>query len=613
MALSLLLLLPLGGRAAEYVQIGVFANDKQSQLVRQQLERDGFPVVERLVAISDKRAAVLVLVGPFERVDQARYQLNKLREKGWKGQHRRFDEDLRPSLREEPPVAALEPPKPTKRRELEWPPEMVEPLPPPVQSAKTKAAEPPPARVAKPEVTGPPAVEAVAKPKVIAPPPAQIIAKPEIAEAPPPQIEEGGEQVAVVAPRVGVPLPGVPLPERPSIEPEAAPLPEKERKTEYRWSGYVALEGRYFPEEALYPLQESSTASLVLQPELYTAWNGGDSSITFTPFLRAGDADDERNHADIRELMWLNVFDSWEMRLGVGRVFWGVTESQHLVDVINQIDQVENPDGEDKLGQPMLNISRSSDWGSFDLFIMPWFRERTFPGEAGRLRGPLLIDTSQTLYESPDGDRHLDWAVRWSHYFGSLDIGLSHFSGTSRIPTFRLAMNGAGQPVLAPYYPLLDQTGLSLQMISGDWTWKLEAVSVERMKQRHFAMTSGFEYTYVGLFDTQIDLGMLAEYLYDDRGEFTPLDLAPTPYSNDLMAGLRFVFNDMQGSEMLMGMIYDLDGNATSLSLEASRRLGNNWKLALEYRGNSGVKPEEPLLYPIRKDDYLQLELFRYF
>lgn len=543
--------LPVAGQAADYVQVGVFANARESQLVREQLEDHGFPVVERLVSISDSRAGVLLLVGPYDRIDKARYQLNKLKEKGWQGILRRFEEE-RPPLRPAP-VVSLEPPAPKKRTELEWPPELQEPAPP------TQLAITAPSQTAIPEA--------------------------------------GIE---------GRSLPGVPLPGR-ETEPESVVAFKEKRGAELRWSGYASFEGRYFPEEALYTGQRDSTASMVLQPELYAAWEGGDSSLTFTPFVRAGDRDDERNHADIRELMWLNVFDDWELRLGIGRVFWGVTESQHLVDVINQIDLVENPDGEDKLGQPMLNLSHNSDWGTVDLFLLPGFRERTFPGLAGRLRGPLLIDTERALYESPDKDRHLDWAVRWSHYIGNVDIGLSHFSGTGRAPTFIVGLNAQGQPVLIPRYDLLDQTGLALQAIAGDWTWKLEMVSAEQLKKRHVAMTGGFEYTRVGLFDSQMDLGMLAEYLYDDRG-----NTAPTPFANDLMLGLRWVFNDVQGTEVLLGMIHDLDGTANSISLEASRRLGQNWKLALEYRGNNVIESTD-LLYPIRMDDYMQLELFRYF
>ena len=61
-------------------------------------------------------------------------------------------------------------------------------------------------------------------------------------------------------------------------------------------------------------------------------------------------------HGDIRELAYVHASDDWELRLGIRKEFWGVTEFQHLVDVINQTDGVEDFDGEDKLGQQMVNL-----------------------------------------------------------------------------------------------------------------------------------------------------------------------------------------------------------------------------------------------------------------
>ncbi len=376
-------------------------------------------------------------------------------------------------------------------------------------------------------------------------------------------------------------------------------------------SGSLTAELRSFVDDPLYVEQHDSTASLAIQPEFHMSWNDRKSSLTFVPFVRVGDKDEERNHADVRELMWINVMGDWELRLGVGKVFWGVTESLHLVDVINQVDLVEGLDGEEKLGQPMLNLSRFTDWGTWDLFVMPLFRERTFPGVKGRLRAELVVDTEQdATYESEDRDEHVDWAVRWSHYIGDWDIGLSHFSGTSREPEFNknnIVMNSQGQLVILPHYNLIDQTGLTLQALLGDWVWKLEATSTEEKDQRYTQAVAGFEYTHVGLFDSSIDLGLLLEYLYDDRSE-----LAPGPFEDDVMLGLRWVFNDMQSSEILMGAITDLDGSAVSSSVEASRRLGQSWRLALEYRGSSGLEPTDPT-YSFRNDDYFQLELGYFF
>jgi hypothetical protein len=393
-----------------------------------------------------------------------------------------------------------------------------------------------------------------------------------------------------------------------SVKHYAAPPKPKPPTYRTKYSGSLVGEARYFSDDPLYSTeQHGTTASLAFQPEFYVSWNDRSSSLTFVPFVRAGDKDDQRNHADIRELMWLNAWDNWELRMGIGKVFWGVTESRHIVDVINQVDLVEDLDEEDKLGQPMINLSWFSDWGTVDLFALPLFRERTYPGVKGRLRGPLVVDTDHPVYESPDKDKHLDWAVRWSQYIGDWDIGVSQFSGTGREPQLVPGLNAASQPVLIPHYNLINQTGLTLQTVMGEWLWKLEATSTRELGDRYTQAVAGFEYTRVGVFDSAVDLGWIMEYLYDQRG-----NQAPTPFENDIMFGLRWAFNDMQSSEILMSAIYDRNGAATSSSVEASRRLGQSWRLTLEYRGINSAKPTDPN-YLLRNDNYVQLGLGYYY
>jgi hypothetical protein len=121
-------------------------------------------------------------------------------------------------------------------------------------------------------------------------------------------------------------------------------------------SGYVAVRGRFFPHPPLDPEQESKDGSIAAQLEYYHEWENG-SSFTFVPFARLDSADSERTHFDIRELNYLHLADAWELRVGIGKVFWGTTEFVHLVDIINQTDGVESADGEEKLGQPMVHLS----------------------------------------------------------------------------------------------------------------------------------------------------------------------------------------------------------------------------------------------------------------
>ena len=373
------------------------------------------------------------------------------------------------------------------------------------------------------------------------------------------------------------------------------------------WSGNIALEARHFPHDALDSRQHDDNLSLSVQPEFYHQWDGGNQSFTFVPFARIDQGDDERSHADIRELTWLMAADNWELRVGIRKLFWGVTESQHLVDIINQTDGVENLDGEDKLGQPMINGAWITEHGTFDLFILPRFRERTFAGTEGRLRTIPRVDDDLTSYESSDEESHIDSAIRWSHILGELDVALSHFSGTSRDPIFTPTLNSQGELVLAPHYALIDQTGIELQTTIGDWLWKLEAIHRSAQGESYNASVAGFEYTLVGLFDSPFDLGLIAEYHYDNRGES-----ATTPFEDDLFIGSRLTLNDAQSSEILAGVIVDLDEQSRFYTIEASRRLGEQFKLTLEARWFSNMESSDPL-FTLRSDDYLLMELVWYF
>ncbi|BAN69023.1 hypothetical protein [endosymbiont of unidentified scaly snail isolate Monju] len=351
--------------------------------------------------------------------------------------------------------------------------------------------------------------------------------------------------------------------------------------------------------------QHSLYPSLALQGEWYRAW--GDDSLTFTPFYRWDARDGERTHFDIRELSYVHVGEGWELEAGIGKVFWGVTEVAHLVDIVNQTDLVENIDGEQKLGQPLLRLSFENDWGTVDLFAMTGFREHTYPGAGGRLGAGLRVATERARFVDGRDTWSPDFAVRWSHYVGDWDIGLSHFHGTAREPRLQPGLDGFGRPVLIPLYGRIDQTGLDLQATRGDWLWKLELIRRSGQGGRFIAADFGFEYTRVGVADTAADLGWLVEVLYDDRG-----DAASTPFNHDLFLGLRWTANDEPGSELLAGVVRDWHTGGGLLSVEASRRLGNASKLAVQARAWFATG-SDPLLFPLRDEDYLEVRLSRYF
>lgn len=372
-------------------------------------------------------------------------------------------------------------------------------------------------------------------------------------------------------------------------------------------SGFVSGEARLFMHDAQYPRQHEANASFAIQPELYVEWDDGDQSFLLVPFARWDQGDDRRTHLDLHELTYIKAAMNWELRVGVRKLFWGVAESNHLVDIINQTDLVENIDTEDKLGQPMINFALIQDWGTLDLFALTGFRERTFPGVKGRFRPAVRVDTSSATYDSAAENSHIDWALRYSHAIGDFDVGLYHFWGTSREPRFRRKVTRSGEMVLAPHYDLIHQTGTDVQATKGNWLFKLEALRRSGQGDTYVATVGGFEYTFVGIFDTVLDLGVLSEYHYDDRGED-----AQSPFNNDVFAGSRLAFNDAQNTAVLAGISSDLDGRSKFFNVEASRRLGNRWKIEAELRLFWDVEGSDPF-FGIRRDDYLQIELARYF
>ncbi len=376
--------------------------------------------------------------------------------------------------------------------------------------------------------------------------------------------------------------------------------------------GFVGVEGIVFPNESPNEAQQDHGLSVSLQPEVRNQWQSersqSDYSFTFIPFVRWDSEDDERSHGDIRELNLLVAKGDWEFQAGLGKVFWGVTESRHLVDIINQTDAVESSDGEQKLGQPMLRMTRVLGNGALDFFILPGFRERTFSGEAGRFGPPLQVDTDNPLYESSDEDDHIDFALRWSQSVGAVDFGLSWFEGTGRDPTLVPMMPaGSPAPVLTPFYPQIEQAGLDLQYTGEAILWKLEAIHRSSTEESYNAATGGFEYTFFSLREGALDLGVLAELHHDSRGE-----ASPDPFQNDLFFGGRLTLNDVNSSTLLAGAIVDLDHQGKSFRIEASRRIGDRIKVNLELQNFWNISEADPL-FGVRDSDYLKFEWRYYF
>ncbi len=363
---------------------------------------------------------------------------------------------------------------------------------------------------------------------------------------------------------------------------------------------------RFFPQSPAYEGQLDS-----LQPSFILSgdgrWTSDDRKrrVRVKPFLRLDGEDSERTHFDLRELSYSQRLPEFDVLAGNAQVFWGVAESHNVVDVINQFDTVENGDEGDKLGQSLLRLGKFTDIGRIEFFYLPYFRERTFPGEDGRQRSSLVVDTDNARYERSAEETAGDVALRYKHQIDMFDVGAHLFAGTGRDPFFTPSADGES---LIPTYQRLSQGGLDVQWTSDAWLLKFEATAASQSAESIFSTVAGFEYTFFDLGETGIDVGLLAEGLYDTRDDSeVPLTL----FDNDVFAGTRVTWNDIDESELLVGGLYDVETGAVSGSIDYETRIGSVMVLEAETRLLSA--PEEDPLYQQRRDSNFTLRLTRYF
>ncbi len=388
--------------------------------------------------------------------------------------------------------------------------------------------------------------------------------------------------------------------------------------------GQAEGEATLFGEDARFTGQRRHDLSLAIEPTMRAEWMEGDLRFTLTPFVRASAADDDRTHFDLREAKFDLEAGDWSFTVGLDRVFWGKTEANHLVDIINQTDAVEDIDDEDSLGQPMIRVSRLTEIGEFSAFFLPYVRTRTFPGREGRLRSGLPVDESARVIERDGGRFAPSFALRYAGVIGDADIGLSFFNGVARDPVFRpggfaSTPGGPAPTVLVPVYETITQLGFDGQYTTGPTLWKAEAIyragqSDLRGRERDFVgVTGGFEHTLFGFAADRgiallenADLGLIAEYSFDSRGRN-----ATNVFQNDVILGARLGLNDEADTSFLLTSAIDHEFGVVTLRLEAETRIADGWTAGIE--GVLFIEGEDdPLAADFQDDSFLRLKLAYY-
>ncbi len=422
---------------------------------------------------------------------------------------------------------------------------------------------------------------------------------------------------------------------------------------------------RFYTEDGLYSGQSSSGAELFVELGLDGHFNAGNGKITFS-FDGLLEETDTRNLFNIGELHFSQSFGNWDILAGFHTENWGVAESRSIVNVMNPIDRSNPTENDQLLGTPMVNLNLHTNAGTFSAYALLGFIEPHFgDGDEARFRSPVEFASRRANFEEGD-DRHVDYALRYSHNFnvgnGALDVSASYFNGTSReavtLPgcantnggdIFESVCNAVNDAIaaaydagiadnigdaddffdflgenltddiatlistipivgLVPYYQKIEQVGLTAVYSNNDLQLRFEGIYREAQGDDFFAAVVGGDYTFTGIGGGAGDLTVALEYLYDDRAANQPLTL----FEDDIFLGLNYRFNNARDTSITFGMFHDLDSQAQLFNAGVSTRLSDSIRLDVNASHVSVDSFNDPLAF-IKDDTFVEFKFTAFF
>ena len=334
---------------------------------------------------------------------------------------------------------------------------------------------------------------------------------------------------------------------------------------EFEHRGEVSAEVSWYPRTPSHSGQKDSFLHLEARPEIFVYGERVEAQIQ--PRISGGTGGG--GLVDLREANVTGRVGEMDYLIGNTVLFWGQVEGYNPVDIVNAKDFSRGLLRSKKRGAPMARLSWPVGPGQLDLLAID-FVENVYPDTSLRERPALKVTGNRPAFSEGAKRDDIANAVRWAGYFGDVDLGLSWFRGTGHSP--RLVPQADG--TLKPDYSRITQAGLDIQYLRGDTALKGEAIRRRGQYDRlgtissYSAWVAGLEHNLYDIDGTGRDLVLIAEYARDSRR-----GRAHSGFQNDLTIGGRWVWNDVEDTEMLALVSRDLDNGAQTMTLTFDRRL----------------------------------------
>jgi hypothetical protein len=329
--------------------------------------------------------------------------------------------------------------------------------------------------------------------------------------------------------------------------------------------GEITVEASWYPRTAKHTGQKDSFLHLEAKPEILVY--GDTAEAQLQPRFSGGTSG--AGQIDFREAHVSGRVGELDYLVGSTILFWGKVESYNPVDVVNALDYSRGLMRNEKRGAPMVRLSWPVGPGQVDLLAID-FVENIYPDNSLRERPALPVTDTTAGFSGGAARDDIATAARWSGYFGDIDLGISWFRGTGHAPRLLPQSDGT----LKPDYSRITQLGLDIQSLHGDSAVKAELIHRRGQYDRLGSTNSygagviGVEHNLYDLAGSGRDLVLIAEYARDERR-----GRSHSGFQNDLVLGGRWLWNDVEDTEILTLLSHDLDNAAQTLTVTADRRI----------------------------------------
>jgi len=355
-------------------------------------------------------------------------------------------------------------------------------------------------------------------------------------------------------------------------------------------NAYIAFDSEYFNNKTNYKQNKSITT--IQRLEIKSKKNNITKYLSCSAQVDYYDLKESTQHTHrtffrLDELYIEFLYDKYKLFLGKNKRFWGSLELNNIVDTFNLRELRNNVFDNEKQGAWNTSISYYTQTGELSLIVKLYEEDQKMATNQyifnllpyGAIYNDNLVtektQTYPTVYikysDSVDGEYPLDWSIIFQHGYDSQ----RYFTSESNV---YLQNAYLVNKVLMYGTWLLNSNIFKFEVIYADVISDLQVSD-------YIHVGIGYEYDMENIFDLNNNFKIFSEYygLYflEDK-PYSDLELLSI-YQNDFFIGLKYGFNDMGDSSILIGSTIDLDYNEKSFTTKYETRISKNLKLNIDY------------------------------